>query len=604
MGAFGLGPAPAPQTVALTTSAIDVSSYPYCKLSFYQYYRNFQSTTVIGISTDSINWTLDTINTNVTTNVATASNSKVEVDLSGVINAGGTPAPKVYISFIMDANYYFWMIDDISIYSLPNNDLGIVSNAGQSGNSTLGLFYSQIPTSQAQSDSFYAVTTYENLGRSPQPNTKVDFQFYKSGTLLANDTSAPVALLNYNVDTLGYTTLYPQGIGQYLVATSVSSDSVDFDPSNNVDTFRVAVTDTVFSISTSTAVSNEYYLVRSAYSLNSQYGTLFEVTNQDTVTSITTAMFGGTGATSPGAVIQGYIYPATLSSNSLTYGSSVVTTLPKTLVAGDLTTGATIKNITLPIDNSSGNPVLPTGLYFAAVGGTPAPGDSFILMPTTTYQTNGFPAAPGTTSGTLGYFSATDAPYCNMNLGHAATILYVEWTKNPASNPVKVGHSITFTAISNASTTPGSSVYTWTMTGLNSGVTYADTGKQIHQTFGVSDSFYVCVTVTSGGNSVEYCNWIVTAVATGINDITALDNVSLVPNPTTGKVTMTASDVNGPVSISVIDLLGETVNTFSESSNGNFSKTYDLSALSNGMYIVKIENAGTTVTKKLSINKQ
>jgi hypothetical protein len=45
------------------------------------------------------------------------------------------------------------------------------------------------------------------------------------------------------------------------------------------------------------------------------------------------------------------------------------------------------------------------------------------------------------------------------------------------------------------------------------------------------------------------------------------------------------------------------VKNYTDESNGSFSKKYDLSSLTSGMYIVKIENAGTIVTKKLSISK-
>ena len=68
-------------------------------------------------------------------------------------------------------------------------------------------------------------------------------------------------------------------------------------------------------------------------------------------------------------------------------------------------------------------------------------------------------------------------------------------------------------------------------------------------------------------------------------------------------VTISATDLNGPVSIPIVNLLGEVVNNFNGTSNGAFSKTYNLSDLSNGMYLVRISNAGSSVTKKLSISK-
>ena len=594
------GPANAPQYVALTTSAINVSGYPYCVLNFHQYFRNFQSTCVIGISTNGTDWTLDTVNASVAVNAATSQSSLVTVDLSSVINAGGSPAPQVYISFIMDANYYFWQIDDINVTTLPNNELSVVSSGGESGSSGLNLFYSQIPASEA--DSFFAVTTYGNIGKDPQPNTVVDFQFFKNGTLLANDTSAPpVALLDYGVDTFGYAQLYTQGIGQYIVAAAVTSDSTNYG-GLNVDTFGFAVTDTVFSINTSTYQNaSSYFLLRNDYGYSFRLGTLFELDNADTVTSVTTAVAGGTEATHAGAVLQASIYSVAVASSALQYNSTspIITSYPKTLAAGDITapTSAQITPVTLQFNNASGNAVLPAGLYWVAIGALSTP-DSNVLLCSTNYQTNGFPVVEQ--NSTLYYLSATDAAYCNLNFGHESSLLYANWTRNPSTNPARVGVNVAFTGLTNGD---ANSVYTWVMTGKNTGTVYNGSGKVIHQIFAVADTFSVCLTVTDGGSTAEYCNNVNVAWPVGINDVTSLENVSMVPNPSTGIVTISATDLNGPVSITIVNLLGEVVNNFNGTSNGAFSKTYNLSDLSNGMYLVRISNAGSSVTKKLSISK-
>jgi hypothetical protein len=598
-GAFGLGPAPAPQTVSLTTTAIDVTGHPYCKLIFNQYFRNFQSTTVVGVSTDSINWTLDTINASLAVNGNTPSNSKISVDLSPVINATATPSNKVYISFRMDANYYFWMIDDINIITLPNNDLSAISTVGQSGTSGLGLFYSAIPASQA--DSFAAITTYGNIGQVSQPNTKVSLKELINGVQYGSTytTNPPVALLPYSKDTSDGNIFYTNGIGKYIIAANVSSDSTDYFPNDNVDTLAFAVTDSVFSISTSNVVNGAYFITRDNGGLNTSDGTVFEVDAQDTVTSITTALQGGSTGTHAGAVVQATVYSVSLGTTDLTINNAVVTTIPKTLVAGDLST-TTVKPITLRVDNSSGNAILDPGLYYVAIRATPAPNDSNVVIVTTTYQSGGFPAGLDQTGG-VGFFSSTDAPFANANFGHAATLLYANWTRNPTTSPVRIGQNITFTAQSNAS---ASATYAWTMTGIGtSGLVYNPTGKVVTQAFAAADSFYVCVTVTDGGNTAEHCGYVkVRDWGVGINEVNALDATSLVPNPTTGKVTISA-DVTGPVSISMVNILGETVRTYSEEANGSFSKTYDVSALSSGIYLVKIANGGSTVTKRLSVSK-
>jgi hypothetical protein len=601
-GAFGQGPAPAPQTVNLTTSAISVAGTPYCKLTFNQYFRQFQSTTVVGISTDGVNFTLDTVNTDASlldSYGATSPSSQITIDLTPYILAGG-PAQNVYISFIMDANYYFWQIDDITITTLPNNDLQAISTVGQSGSSGLGLFYSSIPASEA--DSFAAFTTYGNIGQVSQPNTKVQQKELQNGTQVGSTylTTPPVALLPYGVDTFDANIWYTQGIGKYLVAAYVSSDSTDAFPANNYDTLSFAVTDTVFSINSTTTQDGYIFPLDQVNEGNSfRVGTLFELDNADTVTSVTTAIAGGS-SNLPGTVIQATIYPVTVTSTALQYSSPAVSTFPKTLTAANIsstTAGSAVTPIVMSIDNSSGNAVLSPGVYWVAIGVNSTP-DTVVYATLTHYQKNGFPVVEQ--NSTLYYLGATDAAYCNLNFGHPSSLLYISWTRNPATTPVTIGRNITFSAITNAS---ASATYSWTMTGINSGYSFTSVAKNPTQAFPAADSFQVCVTVTDGGNSANYCGYVrVRDWGTGIDDLSALDNLSMVPNPTTGKVNISA-DITGATSVTIVNTLGEVVRTFSEDANGSFNKTYDLSALSSGIYLVKIANGGNVVTKKLSISK-
>lgn len=611
-GAFGLGPAPAPQTAVLTSSAIDITGHPYCQLNFYQYYRNFTSTTVVGISTDSVNWVLDTINTTIAVNQNTSHSSQINIDISPVVltgGPGGTPSNKVYISFIMDANYYFWMVDDISITTLANNDLSIVQSACQSGTSGLGLFYSSIPVSQA--DSFVAVTQYGTTGPITQTNTAANFKLLKNGAQVATYTTTPaVAALPYGIDTIGFASFNnTYGIGQYIVAVHVTADSASFYPGPTYDTIKYAVTDSVYSINTTKVQNaNSYFLLRNNAGASFMLGSLFEIGQQDTVTSITTAVAGGSQGTHAGAVIQGHVYPITVTPTALQYNTPVVSTYTRTLSGGDIsssTIGANVTPVTMMIDNSSGNAVLSPGLYWAAIEGISTP-DSNILICSTNFEKNGFPVVEQ--SSTLYFLSNTDAAYCNMNLGHPSSLLYCTWTRTPATTPLHVGQAVTFTGTSNGSP---STVYNWTITDVTSGTTYPNlTGRIVHDTMppvvNSVDSFYVCLSVTDGSvTSPQVCKWvIVRADGTGIEETSALNTVNMVPNPTTGRVSISAEGVQGSLSISVVNMLGETVRNYHEEASGSFTKTFDLSALSTGVYLIKLENAGSTITKRLSITRQ
>jgi len=80
---------------------------------------------------------------------------------------------------------------------------------------------------------------------------------------------------------------------------------------------------------------------------------------------------------------------------------------------------------------------------------------------------------------------------------------------------------------------------------------------------------------------------------TGIED-SYEQSIQMYPNPTTGLVHF--SGVEDAV-ISVYNISGKMIN---DNGNGNM---VDLSSLPNGIYLVKIQKDGTTLTKKISLNK-
>ena len=596
----GAGPAPAPQHVELSIPGINMTGFPRAKFQFYQDLANFQSVAAVAFSNDSLNWTIDTVDVNQTVNSATAANKqKVSIDISSILNGGN----KLYVRFILDANYYFWAIDDISVITLPNTDLAVKSFGGQSLTSDgLGLFFSSFPASQ--NDSVTPVVVYGNIGAATQPNTVAQINLKKGGTLVPGGsytTNPAVALLPANTDTIDFVTLATTGIGAYAASVYVHSDSTDYDLTNNSDTVKFAITDSVFSINQG-ALSGAYYMLRNSAALSFRYGTLFEVIHNDTVTSVTTAVLGGTGNTKPGAVIQASIYPITVGASALTYSTPVVSTYPLTLTSATISPSfSTFRTANMKIDNSSGNAVLTPGLYWAAIKGVSTP-DSNIIILATEYQTNGFPIVEDFTNpGTLGYFSSTDAIFCNLNFGHEASLLYADFSRNPGVSPLRVGQPVAFTGITNGS---NASTYAWTITGLSSGAIYNGTGKVYRDTFLIADSFNVCLTVTDGGSSASICKVIkVKEDGVGVQEVSPLAQTNMVPNPTTGYVTISASDITGALSISIVNMIGEEVKQYNETANGSFVKNYNLSDLSSGVYIVKLQNGANTATKRLSISK-
>lgn len=122
-GNLGSGTDPAPHSASLTTSPVDLSAESSVVLTFRQQFRHFNTTTQVLMSVDGgMNWT--PIHTNPTTPSAqSAQGVWVTVNISN--QAGGEP--DVRFKFEFTGTYYWWLLDDITLYEPSQNDL-IIEN--------------------------------------------------------------------------------------------------------------------------------------------------------------------------------------------------------------------------------------------------------------------------------------------------------------------------------------------------------------------------------------------------------------------------------------------------------------------------------------------
>jgi hypothetical protein len=80
------------------------------------------------------------------------------------------------------------------------------------------------------------------------------------------------------------------------------------------------------------------------------------------------------------------------------------------------------------------------------------------------------------------------------------------------------------------------------------------------------------------------------------NDITNLDTIQIFPNPAKAIVNINLPSNTEAATMTLMSLLGKTVNTFTATSN---THQIDLTSLAQGMYVLRIEANGETITKKL-----
>ncbi len=96
----------------------------------------------------------------------------------------------------------------------------------------------------------------------------------------------------------------------------------------------------------------------------------------------------------------------------------------------------------------------------------------------------------------------------------------------------------------------------------------------------------------------------VTSICTGIQNVAFENNVSVLPNPSNGNITITVNGADDNINIMVYNILGQTVKSYTSTDVAAvFNKNMDLNDLSGGTYLVKIQTGSKIATKKLVITK-
>lgn len=89
----------------------------------------------------------------------------------------------------------------------------------------------------------------------------------------------------------------------------------------------------------------------------------------------------------------------------------------------------------------------------------------------------------------------------------------------------------------------------------------------------------------------------------GINELhSALSNISVYPNPAKDKVTVYLGNISGSTTISVLNTIGQTVQSIRINKPSQTAETtIDTDNLASGLYFIRVENAAGTAERKLVI---
>ncbi len=271
---------------------IDLSGHPHVMLSFQHFFRyccSFQSTQLlVEVSNDGENWVSFDVKNGVWPNNLSQNAIHQLVNISEV--AAGHE--QVWIRFRkIGASHYFWMIDDVSINTYTANDLELFAVAFGG--------YTMVPGGQQQAVHFSGMI--RNLGGNTQTGVHLlaDVNTY----LYTGQSETLTQLASGQTTTLSTQSAFTfPGRGLYNINFEAKQNQVDTEPSNNMSSGRVQITDTIY------ARDGGIYLgegIRAAVGQAFVTGNIYEILQDVRATSISVALHELTQA---GASITARIY--------------------------------------------------------------------------------------------------------------------------------------------------------------------------------------------------------------------------------------------------------------------------------------------------------
>jgi len=380
---FGTGPAPAPHLATITTPSFDLTGIDNVGIIFYQYIKNYQAESRVEVSVNQGPWQI-VFENELVINQATALDDMQRV----VISSLADNQPDVRIRFVFEGTYYFWMIDDIQLVQLDENnmsarwssygDFDFYDMSHETGFEYME--YDQYPVGLEPELKF--TTMADNLGANEQTNVRLNVEIsnLNNSTVIHTGQSSEGFVVDSGdeIELRAGDFQMPASIAHYEVDFSVSQNEEEQSPQDNNDTLT-------FEISTATFARDRGFTQAIFVSNDAYNGVPYEIGNVYLIEesgfqahSITAGVAIGTSLP---AQIYGAIYSFSIDSaiNSELLG---ITELFE-VVEGDLNEYGTeyliTMNFTSPID-------LPEGAYLVVAGTTSGADDLFFSMSGAAYE--------------------------------------------------------------------------------------------------------------------------------------------------------------------------------------------------------------------------
>jgi hypothetical protein len=307
-GNLGSGPDPAPHLAWLTTAPVDLSNQSNVVLTFRQQFRHFNTTTRVLMSIDGgENW--NPIHTNpITPSAQSAQGVWVSANISN--QAGGQS--DVRFKFEFSGTYYWWLLDDITLYIPSQNDL-ILENpsftlfSGSLDPDGFGdMPYGGWPAFIAPPLNFKSRIT--NVGGMVQNQVRMNIRVTNAeGIIQFTENSTPQNLNPGGVFNAALNAPYtpPSAIDRYTIRFKAEQTQTDETPLNNEVNRSFYITN--YSYQHDQGAVEDVFIPSGIYANESyQIGNLYESRSAgNRFHSIGVAL---AAPTEPGAIIYGIVY--------------------------------------------------------------------------------------------------------------------------------------------------------------------------------------------------------------------------------------------------------------------------------------------------------
>lgn len=304
-GGLGTGADPAPHNAWMITNPVNLTSNPFAVLTFQQQFRHYQTTvTKVEISINNGAWT------EILANSGTQSPTVEWKSVNVSALAGGQSNVRFKFSFI--GVYYWWLLDDITLYAPNANDVllnwvGYTTNPfGQAATPYSDLQYDQYPSVMIPPFSFRGRAT--NVGANVQTNVRLNTRIVRNNTTeTLNTNSTPITLEPSAASTIVLTPNYtnPAQLGDYKIYYDILQNESDDNLANDKDSLDYSITS--YSYARDEGPMVDFYEPTGIYTQWAyEIGNMFQARAANKYChSLQVALAEGT---QPGAQITGFLY--------------------------------------------------------------------------------------------------------------------------------------------------------------------------------------------------------------------------------------------------------------------------------------------------------